>query len=86
MSAKRLYLVDGSTYIFRAYYAVRGLSSSDGTPVNAVYGFTNMVLKLLKKEKPDYLAIVFDTSAPTFRKQIYEAYKANRPPPPEDLV
>ena len=86
MAAKRLYLVDASTYIFRAFFAVRSLTNADGTPVNAVYGFTSMLLKLLRDEQPDYIAVVFDKSGHTFRNDIYPDYKANRPPPPEDLV
>ena len=83
----RLWLVDGTFFIFRAYYALRGnFSSQDGTPTNAVFGFTTMLRKLLKDVEPEYLAICFDRGEPTFRHQEYPAYKANRPEPPEDLV
>lgn len=81
-----LYIVDGSSYIFRAYYAIRALSNSKGLPTNAVYGFTQMVLRLLKDEDPAYLVMVFDTDKPSFRKKKYDPYKANREIPPEDLV
>ncbi len=81
-----LYIVDGSGYIFRAYYAIRHLSNSKGLPTNAIYGFTQMLLRLLKDEHPEYLAMVFDSKEPTFRKQEYEPYKANREVPPDDLV
>ncbi len=86
----RLYLIDGSGFIFRAYHAIRPLSRSDGTPVHAVYGFTQMLLSLIDrmKEDPDgdYIAVVFDVARKTFRNRIYEQYKANRPEPPEDLI
>jgi len=81
-----VYLVDGSGYIFRAYYAVRPLTSSRGVPTNATYGFVQMVLKLIRDHQPKYLAIAFDTKTPTFRHEMYTGYKANRPPPPEDLI
>lgn len=81
-----LYIVDGSSYIFRAYYAIRHLNNSKGLPTNAVYGFTQMLLRLLKEEKPEYLLMVFDSKEPSFRKKEYEAYKANREAPPEDLI
>lgn len=81
-----VYLIDGSGYIFRAYFAIRSLHSKSGVPTNAVYGFTNMLLKLLKEHKPKYLAIAFDRKEPTFRHEIYPEYKGNRPAPPEDLV
>ncbi|MFH0844996.1 MAG: DNA polymerase I [Pseudomonadota bacterium] len=81
-----LYLVDGSSYIHRAYHAIKDLSSSKGIPTNAILGFTKMILKLLDEKRPRYLSIVFDTKGPTFRHQLYKNYKATRPPMPEDLV
>lgn len=86
----RLYLVDGSAYIFRAYHALPPLTrKSDGLPVGAVSGFCNMLYKLLADMKdehdPTHLAVIFDYSATTFRNEIYSEYKANRPEPPEDL-
>ena len=86
----RLYLVDGSGYIFRAFHALPPLTrKSDGLPVGAVAGFCNMLWKLLcdmKADKPTHLAVVFDASEKTFRTELYDQYKAHRPPPPPDLV
>jgi DNA polymerase-1 len=86
-----LYLVDGSGYLFRAYHALPPLSrKSDGLPVGAVSGYCNMLWKLLEDmkggERPTHLAVIFDASEVTFRNKIYDQYKANRPPAPEDLV
>ncbi len=83
--AKRLYLIDGSSYIYRAYYAIRHLSNSKGEATNAVFGFTKMLMKVVKDEQPDALAVIFDAKGPTFRKEIYPEYKANRSAMPEDL-
>jgi DNA polymerase-1 len=80
-----IYLIDGSGYIYRAYHAVRHLSTTGGLPTNATFGFSNMLLKLLSDRSPGHMAIAFDAKGPTFRHAIYEAYKANRPPMPEDL-
>ena len=85
-----VYLIDGSGYIFRAYHALPPLTRSDGTPVGAVQGFCNMLWKLLEdlkgEDEPSHLAVIFDYSGKSFRNDIYPEYKANRPPPPEDLV
>ncbi len=83
---ERVYLIDGSSYIYRAYYAIRHLSNSKGEATNAVYGFTNMLLTLLREEYPDRIAVIFDAQGPTFRKELYPEYKANRSAMPEDLV
>ena len=80
-----LYLIDGNSYIYRAFYAVRGLATSTGMPTNAIYGFTNMILKILRERKPDYFAIVFDAPGPTHRHETYEKYKAHRPGMPDEL-
>ena len=88
MSGKRerLYLIDGYSNIFRAFYAIRsGLSTSSGMPTNAVYGFINMLRKLLREEKPELVGIALDVSGATIRKEQYEEYKANRRPMPDDL-
>jgi DNA polymerase-1 len=82
----RLFLIDGSSYLFRAFYAIRHLSNSKGLPTNAIYGFTQMLLKVLKEHRPDYLAVIFDSKAPTFRSEVYKEYKANRPAMPEGLT
>jgi DNA polymerase-1 len=82
----QLFLIDGSSYIFRAFYAIRHLSNSKGLPTNAIFGFTQMFLRVLKEHQPKYLAVVFDSKAPTFRSEVYKAYKANRPAMPEALV
>lgn len=82
----RLFLIDGSSYIYRAFYAIRHLSNSKGFPTNAIYGFTQMLLKVLKDHQPDYLAVVFDSKAPTFRSEVYKEYKANRPAMPDGLI
>ncbi|MFZ0888630.1 MAG: DNA polymerase I [Candidatus Binataceae bacterium] len=81
-----LLLVDGSGYIFRAFFALPPLNNSRGMPTNAVYGFARMLLKLLKEERPSHIGVVFDTAKKTFRDDLFEAYKANRPTPPSDLV
>ncbi len=83
---QRLFLIDGSSYIYRAYYAIRHLSNSQGMATNAIYGFTNMLLKVMRELQPDQLAVIFDSKGPTFRKDIYPEYKANRLAMPEDLV
>jgi DNA polymerase-1 len=80
-----LYLVDGSSYIYRAYYAIRHLSSPNGFPTNAIYGFIQMLLKLLKDYNPQHVAVVFDAGRTTFRTEMYPAYKANRAAMPDDL-
>ncbi len=81
-----LYLVDGSSYIYRAYFAIRHLSSPKGFPTNALYGFTQMLLKLIKDRKPGHVAVVFDLGRQTFRTELYPEYKANRAAMPDDLV
>lgn len=81
-----LYLIDGNSYIYRAFYAIKRLSNSKGFPTNAIYGFTNMILKILREKTPDYFAIVFDSPAPTKRHRAYEEYKAHRPKMPDDLA
>lgn len=86
----RVFLIDGSSYIFRAYHALPPLSRSDGVPVNAVHGFCQMLWKLLQDSletgEPTHFAVIFDAARKTFRSDIYPEYKAHRPPPPEELV
>lgn len=81
-----LYLVDGSGYIFRAYFAIAPLSNAQGLPTNAVLGFSRMLLKLLRESSARYIAVCFDTGEPTFRHKLYDLYKANRAECPADLV
>jgi DNA polymerase-1 len=82
---ERLYLIDGYSNIFRAFYAIRGLSSSKGLPTNAVYGFLNMLRKLLREENPELVGVALDVGERTVRTEKFEEYKANRAPMPEDL-
>ena len=86
MEKKRLFLIDGNSLLYRSYYAIRHLSNSQGLATNAIYGFVSMLKKLIDKEKPNYLGIVFDSKGPTIRHEIFKEYKANRKPMPEDLV
>jgi DNA polymerase-1 len=90
MASPHLYLVDGSSYIFRAYHRLPPLTNRHGLNVGAVYGYTTMLWKLAeslhKQDGPTHLAVIFDASSKTFRNDMYVEYKANRPPPPPDLV
>lgn len=81
-----LYLIDGNSYLYRAFYAIRGLQNSKGFPTNAIYGFTNMLLKIIREKRPDCLAVSFDSPVPTDRHRLFEAYKAQRPETPGDLI
>ncbi|HVT57596.1 MAG TPA: DNA polymerase I [Thermoanaerobaculia bacterium] len=82
----RLFLIDGYSNIFRAFYAIRNLSNSRGEPTNAVYGFLTMLRKLLREEQPELVGVALDVGKPTYRSDRFEAYKANRAPMPEDLA
>ncbi len=86
MKPEHVYLIDGSGFIFRAFYGLPPMSRADGTPVNAVFGFTKMVMKLIRDTDADHLAVIFDTKRKTFRNDIYTEYKANRDAPPDDLI
>ena len=79
-------LIDGSGFIFRAYHALPPMTRPDGTPVNAVFGFSNMLAKLLREHVGTHIAVIFDAGRVTFRNRLYEAYKAHRPPAPDDLI
>ncbi len=81
-----LYLIDGSGYIFRAFHALPPMTRRDGTPVNAVYGFCNMLQKLLSELQAQRVAVIFDAARKTFRNDIYPDYKAHRPPTPDELI
>jgi DNA polymerase-1 len=83
---ERLFLIDGAHTLYRSYHAIRGLATSEGFPSNALYGFVQTLLKVIREYDPEYLAVAFDLPGPTFRHELYPEYKANRPPAPEDLV
>jgi len=81
----KLWLVDGSSYLYRAFFALPPLSTSQGVPTGAVLGVLNMLNKLLKEEDPELIAVVLDAPGRTFRDDLFEQYKAHRPPMPDDL-
>ncbi len=83
--SKTIYLIDGSAYIYRGFHALPMLSNSKGLPTNAILGFTQILIRLIKEKKPDYLAMFFDSRGPSFRQDIFPEYKANRPPMPDEL-
>lgn len=85
-SRKKLVLVDGSSYLFRAYHALPPLTNSKGVPTGAIYGVINMLRRLLTDEKPDYIAVIFDTKGKNFRHELYQEYKANREVMPDELA
>ena len=84
--SKHLFLVDGSSYIYRAFHATPHLSNSKGVPTNAILSFTNMIRKLIKEHNPEYFAIAFDRKEETFRHQEFKDYKAQRKPMPDNLI
>ncbi len=84
--ADRFVIIDGSSYFYRAYFAIRGLSTKDGFPTNAIYGFVQMLRKVIKELKPDYIAVAFDSKGPTIRDERFKDYKAKRPEMPDDLT
>ena len=83
---KTLYLIDGNSYAYRSFYAIRELKTKEGLPTNAVYGFTVSLTKILRMKKPDYIGVAFDLPEPTFRHKEFASYKANRPKMPDDLI
>ncbi|MBU0462105.1 MAG: DNA polymerase I, partial [Proteobacteria bacterium] len=86
VDSKKIFLIDGSAFLYRAFHAIRSLSTSKGHPTNATFGFTRILLKLLKDNSPEYAVVLFDVKGPTFRHKLYDQYKANRPPMPEELA
>lgn len=82
---KKVFFIDGSAFLYRAFHAIRSLSTSKGHPSNATFGFARILLKLIKDKSPEYAAVFFDVKGPTFRHELYDQYKANRPPMPEEL-
>jgi DNA polymerase-1 len=86
MARKKLFLIDGHSHLYRAFFAVKGLTSPEGRPTNAVFGFTAMLRKLLREQKPDYLAVAFDMPGKTFRHDLFEEYKATRVKPPDEFI
>ena len=84
--SKPLVLVDGSSYLYRAFHALPPLTNSRGEPTGAIHGVLNMLNRLLKDYEPERVAVVFDARGKTFRDELFDQYKANRPPPPEELV
>lgn len=86
MSKKKLFLIDGNSFCYRAFYAIRSLANSKGQPTNAVYGFITMLRKIVEDNSPDMLAVAFDMKGPTFRHKKFEDYKIHRKPMPDDLV
>jgi len=82
----RLFLIDGSSYIFRAFFALPPLSNSMGLPTNAIFGFLNILLRFLKQYRPEYIAVALDAGRETFRHKIFPEYKGNRPEPPAALI
>src|SRR3990172_2003139 len=82
---KKVFLIDGTNPLFRAFFAIRGLSNSRGFPTNAVFGFTNMLIKVLRDHAPDFVVMVFDAPGRTFRDDLFAEYKGHRPEVPEDL-
>jgi len=86
MTTQKLFLIDGSGFIFRAYHALPPLTNPKGVPVGAVVGFMNMIIKLMENSNPTHVAVIFDASRITFRNRLYSEYKAHRPPAPEDLI
>lgn len=83
---KTLLLIDANSIIHRCFHAMPGLTSSDGRPIQAIYGLTNILLKIVREENPEYVAALFDRPEPTFREREYPKYKAQRPPTPNDLI
>lgn len=83
---QRLFLIDGSAYIFRAFFAIPPLSNAAGLPTNAIFGFTNILLKFLKQYQPHYVAVALDAGRVTFRNEMFADYKGNRPEAPADLI
>ncbi len=86
MAEKRLFLIDGSSFVYRAFYALPFLSNSKGIPTHAVYGFARMLNKILKEHSPEYIAVVFDAGKETFRTKKFKEYKAHRPKMPQELL
>ena len=85
MSDSKLVLVDGSSYLYRAYHALPKLTSSRGEPTGAIHGVLSMILKLAKEQETEHFAVIFDAPGKTFRDEMFDEYKANRPPMPDDL-
>lgn len=85
-SNPRLFLIDGSSYIFRAFFAIPPLNHSAGLPTNAIFGFTNLLLKFLKPYRPEYVAVALDPGRETFRHRMFAGYKRNRREAPPDLI